>query len=93
MGVGVVRGGELNSGDEVLVEEELADVGDDSSTVRTVGVGCSVEVCEDVDVRSAGGVVAWDDGREGCNTLRVCGLEPAEESGVEVGCVGAISVA
>jgi len=57
--------------DEVLVEEELADVRDVAAGVGAVGVLGAVEVGEDVDVSGAAGVVAWEEGLELSDALVV----------------------
>ena len=48
---------------------------------------------QDVDVRCARGVVAWEEGGELSYALGVCGLETAQEGGVYVCGVGGVAVA
>lgn len=89
LGVGAVGRGLLDGADEVLVEEELADVGGLGAVEAGDGVvlqdgGLVGGVAEDVDVGGAAGVVTREEGLELDDTLFVAGLDSAQESGVEV---------
>lgn len=77
MGVGAVWGGGFYSGDQVLVEEDLTDVADGVGDVCAVVEGCSVLVCDDVDVGGATGVVTREDGEPLRHTVFVGGLDSA----------------
>ena len=92
MSVGRVWRGEFNRGDQILVEEQLSDVGNISSAISTVGIGSSVEVSKNVDVRCTAEVVAWEESGELSNTQGVCGLQTAKESSVDVSGVGRVSI-
>lgn len=88
-GVGLVL---FDGGDEVLVEEELADpVGvrgvDAAEGVVGEDLGFVGRVGEDVDVGSAAGVVAGEDGVELGDAVFVGFLDTAEEGFVEVALV------
>lgn len=93
LGVGVVGGEGLDGGDEVLVEEGLADVGSgDLVAEGAVGVEGGVVVDHQVDVGGTGGVVAGEDGLELGNTILIGGLDAAEPGLVDVGLVGGVTV-
>lgn len=93
LGVGVVGGGQLDLGDEVLVEEGLADVaGVVVAAEGAVGVEGGVGVDHDVDVGGTAGVVAGEDGLELGDAVRVGLLDAAEPGVVDVGLVGAVAV-
>lgn len=91
--IGGVGGSSFDFGDEILVEEELSNMGDVATPIGTVGVGGAIEVGEDVDVVCAGGVVAWEESSELGNAERIRWLEAAKEGCVDVGGVRGITVA
>lgn len=93
MSVGGVWGGSFDEGDEILVEEELSDVGDISTIVCAVRVRCSVEVSKNVDVGGSASIVTWEQGGELCNTLSVGWLETTEEGLVDVGQIRGVTIA
>lgn len=79
--------------DEVLVEEELADVRHVAAGQGAVGQLVGACVGDDVDVGGAAVVVAGEDGLEGCDTVGVRLGDAAEEGGVDVGGVSVVAVA
>lgn len=94
LGVGVVGGEKLDLGDQVLVEEGLANV--TSIVVHAqglVGEQRGVGVNHDVDVGGTAGVVAREDGLELSNTIIVGQLDTTQPGVVDVGLVGAVTVA
>ena len=92
--VGGVDGGGLDFGDQVLVEEHLADVRGGRVDERVVREGRRVQVHHDVDVRRAARVVAREQCVELRNAVGVGGLHAAEEGCVQVGRVaGRVAVA
>lgn len=93
LGVGAVGCNGLDLGDEVLVEEDLADVGDDTASDGVVAKDGGILVGEDVDVSGTAGVVTGEDGVECCDTVGVCLLETTEESLVDVGKIAGVTVA
>lgn len=92
LSVGGVWRGEFNRRDQILVEEQLSDVGNISSAISTVGIGSSVEVSKNVDVRCTAEVVPWEESGELSNTQGVRGLQTTKESSVDVGGVGRVSI-
>lgn len=92
LGVGAVWGDGIGFSDEILIEEDLSDVGNVSSSVGTVLIGGSVEVGEDVEVGGSAGVVTWEKGGELCDSLVRGWLKLSQEGGVQVAEVGRVSV-
>lgn len=90
-GTGVVGVGSLNFGNQVLVEEELTDVGDVTTSQGVVGQNMGIGVSDNVNVGSAAGVVTGENGLELGHAIGVGLLDSTEEGLVEVG--GIITVA
>lgn len=85
LGVGVVRRGEFNGADEVLVEETLANMASGNIvTQSSVAVQGSVGVHHQVDVGGTGGVVTREGGLELSNTISVSLLDTTEPGIVDV---------
>ncbi len=78
--------------DEVLAEEEQADMGHVAATIGAVCVGCAVEMGEDVDVCCAGGVMAWEEGGELRDAFCIGGLVTVQKCRVDIGGVGGFTV-
>lgn len=94
LGVGVVGGEKLDLGDQVLVEEGLANVaGIVVHAQGLVGEQSGVGVDHDVDVGGTAGVVTGEDGLELSNTIIVGQLDTTQPGVVDVGLVGAVTVA
>ena len=62
----------FNFGDEVLIKEDLADMGDIAATIRSVVVDGAIKVGKDVDVVCPRSVMAWEQGGELSNSEIVC---------------------
>ena len=93
LGVASVRLNGVNSLNEVLVEEHLADVGDRSTSQGVVVVDSGVEsVGHDVDVGGAAGVVTREQGVELYDTALVGLVDTAQESVIDVGLITTITV-
>lgn len=92
LGVGGVWGDGISFSDEILIEEDLADVRNVSASIGTVLIGCAVEVGEDVEVGGSAGVVTWEEGGELGDSLIRCRLELSQECGVQVAEVGRVSI-
>lgn len=84
LGIGIVDGLFLDGVDEVLVEEELAYVGDVASVVGSVLEDGAVKVHGDVDVRGTTRVVAGEVGDELGDAGGVSDAVAAEEGVVQV---------
>lgn len=92
LGVGRVRRRRLHLGDQVLVEEQLADVRDGAAGEGLVGVGRRVDVRQDVDVRRATRVVAREQRHELQHAVVVGDLDSAQGRVVQVGRVVGVAV-
>lgn len=92
LGVARVRGDGIGFGDEILIEEDLSNVGDVSSSIGTVLIGSSVEMGEDVEVGGSAGVMTWEEGGKLCDSLVRGWLKLSHEGGVQVAEVGRVSV-
>lgn len=90
---GVVGVSGLNLGDQVLVEEELTNVGNRSAGDSAVAEERSVHGADDVDVSSTAAVVTGEDRLKGSDAVLVGLLETTESHVVKVGDIVAISVA
>lgn len=77
----------LHTVDEVLVKVHLSDVRGCRVDEGVVGLRLGVDVCHDVDVCCAAGVVAGEDGFELDYAVSVGLLYAAEERGFPVGWV------
>lgn len=94
-GVGVlaVRRELIHLGDEGLVEEELAGVGNGSSSKSAVAELSSANVSNNVDVSSTAAIVPGENGVETCDTVGVGLLDTAKGSVIKVGPVCGVAVA
>ena len=90
--VRVVRIGSLNLADQILVEEELANVGDVSAGQSVIGQDVGVRVGDDMDMGRTAGVVTGEQSLELGHAVRVRFLNAAQERLVEVRGVVAIAV-
>lgn len=91
-GAGVVGEGSLDLGDQVLVEEELADVGDVAASKGVVGQNMGVGMSNDVNVSGTARVVTGENGLELGNTIGVGLLDSTKEGLVQVGGIVAVAV-
>lgn len=90
--VRVVRIGSLHLADQVLVEEELANVGDVSAGQSVIRQDVGVRVGDDMDMGRTAGVVTGEQSLELGHAVRVRFLNAAQERLVEVRGVVAIAV-
>jgi hypothetical protein len=93
LGVGGVRLVELDLGDQVLVEEELADVRNLTTGKSVVGQDGGIQGGQDVNVGGTASVVAREGADELGNSVLVGADETAAEGIVKVGGVAAVTVA
>lgn len=93
MGVGGVRRDLLDFGNKILVKEELANVGNSSAPVGSVGVRGAVEVRKNVDVVRTACVMTREEGGKLSDSGGIGGLQTSEESLIDVGGVGALAIA
>jgi hypothetical protein len=90
--IGVVGVGRLDLLNEVLVVEELSNVGCVAPGKGVVGQQGGVDVSDDVVVAGAAVVVTREKGQEGNNTVLVSTLNSTQESGVVVGKVRRVAI-
>jgi hypothetical protein len=90
---GIVGISGLNLGDEVLIEEELTNVGYAATGDGAVGQEGSVHVANYVNMCGAAAVVTGEDGAEGSNTVLIRLLKAPQSRVVEIGSVVAVTVA
>jgi len=84
LGVGSVGWGRFHGGDEVLVEEDLANVGNVSTCISSIWESCTVEMGGTVDVGCTSGVVTREYRRECCDSELVGLLDASKEGRVDV---------
>lgn len=91
--VGVVGVGGLDLLNEILVVEELSNVGGVATSKGVVGQESGVDVSNDVVVGSAAVIVTREEGQEGNDTILISALNTTKESGVVIGKVGGVTIA